>query len=246
MGPVRYALAALAAVLLVAPSHADVFGANNIAVVRVGAGATPLVQGQAAPVFIDEYYPWSGGGLVSTTPIISTAPGGLSCTLSAISSAGWLYDQEGIPSLTTDGLNIVFPCYTMVAGATLTGTGVKVAAQIYYDRTVTVATTATIATGVAATGSPHALRTIVSDGVNMWWGAQGAGTDCAIVLTSWHATSSTILCSYSVYTPCAWRGDGDLRLACSVPWQLLTHPISPFFFSWRLPRHRVRHPRLHV
>ena len=192
-------------VLLAVTSALDSFGANNVAVLRIGSGAAPLVSGQAAPVFIDEYYTWPGGGNVSTTPVVSSSPGAPSCTLSAISSAGWLYDQEGIPSLTTDGLYIVFPCYTMTVGATLTGSGVKLAAMISYNRSVRLTTTATIATGVAATGSPHALRTIASDGINMWWAAQGSGTDCAIVMTPWNGPSSTILCSYSVYTACMYR-----------------------------------------
>ena len=208
MGPARRL--ALAAVLLAVGTTADPFGANNIAVLRVGSGAAPLVSGQAAPVFIDEYYPWSGGGNVSTTPIVSSMPGALACTLSAISSAGWLYDQEGIPSLVTDGSAIVFPCYTMVAGATLTSAGVKVAAQIGYDRSVDLSSTAAIATGTPATTSPRALRTIVSDSINMWWGVQGAGTDCSINLSPWHGTTTTIICSYSVYTspPGAWLGCG--------------------------------------
>ena len=214
------------------------FQANNIAVLRVGSGVGPLVSGQAAAVFIDEYFPWSGGGLASSTSVTSNAPGSLSCTLSAISSAGWLYDQEGIPSLTTDGLHIVFPCYTMVVGATLTGTGVKVAAQICYDRSVRFVTTATIATGVSATGSPHVLRTIASDGINMWWAAQGAGTDNAIVLTAWAGTTSTILCSYSVYTPCALNAGGARFVFCVA----YVYPLTLVFQLAAAPEPRPAPP----
>ena len=92
------------------------FVSTNLAVVRVGDGAAAIVAGTAKSVFVDQY----------TTAASQTAPvysypvtGSNACTLSATSSATWLYDQEGIPSLATSGAFLSFPCYSVAAGSSL-------------------------------------------------------------------------------------------------------------------------------
>ena len=109
---------AVAAALLTSASiDAAAFGANNVAVLRLGS-ASVLTTGTALPVFVDEFDP------VGLTVVQSIALDTGLCTL-AVGNSSFVppyqyYDQEGLPTLTADGGAITLGCYSV--SATVAGT----------------------------------------------------------------------------------------------------------------------------
>ena len=179
------------------------FTATNLAVVRVGSGTAAIVAGIAQSVFVDQYTTAAGQAAPVSTVLVN---GANTCTLSAVSSSSWLYDQEGIPSLSTNGAFLTFPCYKVTAGTALTASAINVAAIVSYNSAVNTATSGTIITGGASATYPQALRTTVSNGVNIWWAVQSAtATYYSQLLTqTLFSTTSTMLCAY----PSAYNAAG--------------------------------------
>ena len=172
-----------------------------MAVLRVGSGAA-IVSGVAHDLFIDEFNVDPGA-----TPLVRSFAvnvGANPCRLSAGSTTSWLYDQEGIPTLSADGTFLVFPCYATAAGAQLTAGVNKVAGIVYYTAGVDTSTfvgpsnSGFMLDGVGgSTAVPHALRSIASDGVSLWWGSQGYSNSMgtSLVYTPALGQASTMLCS---------------------------------------------------
>ena len=154
------------------------FNPASVAVLRVGSGAAAIVSGVAQDLFIDEFSVTPGSSSLVRSFAVNV--GANPCRLSAGSTASWLYDVEGIPSLSDDGTFLVFPCYATAAGSPLTSGAGKVAAVVYNTAGVDTSTIVNVATSgfvlnaVAASSTvPRALRGIVSDGTQFWWGTQG-------------------------------------------------------------------------
>ena len=183
---------------------------------RVGSGASPLAPGVAQPLFIDEYTASVG----QSSPVHSLPVSGVNaCTLSALSVPTWLYDEEGVPSLSSDGSFLVFPCYPIPAGTPLTdNTGVKVAAVVRYSSFVSTDTAvAGVATAVPDAVAPQALRMVVSNGTGLWWGVQAYSSNwtssgSGIVFSGMGAGATpTFVCSPANPNECAgfngkWSG----------------------------------------
>ena len=153
-----------------------------------------------------------------TTAASQTAPvysypvtGSNACTLSATSSATWLYDQEGIPSLATSGAFLSFPCYSVAAGSSLVITGVKVATVVSYNAYMSTSTSvpATIAGTAGTTANPTVLREVVSNGVGMWWYVMSGGASASSGMfyssTVGSTAAPTAICTYSTGSCISWN-----------------------------------------
>ena len=184
------------------------FSATNLAVVRVGSG-TAVAATVAQAVFVDEYT--TSGTLVQSVPVVATSGTANACTLSGgPSSTTWLYDQEGIPSLSTTNEFLVFPCYSVAVAGTLINSGSKVAAIVSYTAGVSTSTTSVLSTAVGNTNFPTALRTTVSNGVGVWWAQQNPTTMFSTMQYSvLFSTTSTDMCDFVVgksIGSCVWGG----------------------------------------
>ena len=176
------------------PPDGAAFGSNNLAVLRVGSGAAPISQGIAQSLYIDEFS--INGSLVQSMMVY----GANLCTLSAFNSTTWAYSEEGIPSLSTNGAFVTFPCYQVAPGTPLAVTATKVAALVSFTGAVSTSTNATISTGVGSPSVPFALRTIVSDGVGVWWALQSGTSPYSTMQYQVLGTNmATIQCDYTVY-----------------------------------------------
>ena len=227
------------------PPAGVTFGSNNLAVLRVGSGAAPISSGIGQATFIDEYTS-TGGAPVQSMMVY----GANACTLSAVSSSTWAYSEEGIPSLSTNGAFVTFPCYQIAPGSALDVTATKVAALVSFSAAMSTSTTAIISTGAGIAAVPLALRTTVSDGVGVWWALQ-TGTAPAYSTMQYQilgTTSATTQCDYNNYILGSfWVLFFCLHMIFSHS-MLTTLPISRL--CWRYVRNsrRVlgRHPRCHT
>ena len=211
------------------------FTSTNLAVVRVGDGAAAIVSGVAQAVYVDEYS--TAGNLVQSIPVVgSVSVNGTvnACTLSAVSSSTWLYDQEGIPSLSTNGTFLTFPCFKVTAGSSLVVSATKVAAIVSYTAAVSTATSALISAGAGTATTPFALRATVSNGVGVWWGLQTGFTPYSTMqYQAIGTTVATVQCDFSNYIA------GALLLVILELCKMRKSFLSPFslFHNFRLRRH---------
>ena len=177
-------------------------------VVQVGDGVTPLSQGAALPPFFAEYA--TGAPQSAPLSIMPVNIGGANaCMLSVSSSPSWLFDQEGIPSLSGDGKLVLFPCYNVLPGGNLTTGAAKIVATLSSARAVTTSTvdfylasSTTSSTWSSSDLAPRqALRTVVSDGTRLWWAAEGFGLDASLMYSaSLYTQSATDVCTYWTQT----------------------------------------------
>ena len=192
------------------------FSGHDVAVLRVGSGEQALVPGVAQPLFIDSYSTTAGSlGLQHSLPVA----GSHECTLSTGSNSTWLYDEEGLMSLSLDNAVLVFPCYDSPPGVPLDNTVLKVAGVARVDSSVSTDATAPLATAPLHEGAPQALRVVVSNGSSLWWGVSAGpstdpGTSTAFAFSdSFSANTTSLICDatspeyYCVgYYTTAWRG----------------------------------------
>ena len=169
--------------------------------------------------FLTAYIPsFSDPALLSQVSSLSSiALPSLTCTLSAISTSSWLYDEEGLPQISEDGKKVVLPCYGSTAGNPLSLAATKFAAVLSSDGSVaTYSGGAAIGSGQGSAAAPNALRTIASqNGSIFYWGIAGRTWNPSF--SSW----SSSVCS------CNGAPNGCCQ-GTSVTWPSTTIPVEDY------------------
>jgi hypothetical protein len=146
-------------------SRLNAFQRGSLLVLRAGtSGATVPVTGIAMPLFLDEFSSTASNqsGPLSTlafpTDLVSGQQAG--CTLALGASRKWLYEQEGLPSLSMDGRSVVLPCYSTAVGNALALSDYKTVAIVWADGQVDTSTfTPSVFYGpTVSIASPQAMR----------------------------------------------------------------------------------------
>ena len=197
-------LCALLLTLATPALGATAFNAANLAVVRVGTGTAAISSGIAQTLYVVEYT--TAAGQASPVQTI-TVTGTNACTLSAVSSSTWLYDQEGVPLLATTGAFLTFPCYKTTAGSSLALSAIKVAAVVSYTGTMSTTSTvpASIASYTPTSVYQQALRQVASNGAGLWWsvasGPSGTSTGSGLYYApavNVANSAPVALCTYAI------------------------------------------------
>ena len=181
-----------------ASPRANVFQPSSLLVVRSGwegdATDASIMPGGAQPVFIDEIAVWEPGVRIQSVPLPALSAGASApCTLSWGSTADWAWDQEGTPSLSSDGTVLALPCYatanTPGVATPLAISGGKTIALLRSDGTVDTSTVLIDAYSQWDTveAYPAALRgCATANGSSMYTVGGGGG------VAAWPPTSASV------------------------------------------------------
>lgn len=160
------------------------FTAGNFVVVRIGSGATPLVAGEAQPVFLDEYNPC--GNLVRSIPMPVAVSGSNKRLTLPISTSDY---TEGYISLSQDGAKLALAGYdadpgTAAVSATSATTVKRVIAVVDVNGNVNTTTALSAFSG-------QAIRAAVIHGSDIWTSGGSGGIMYTTLSSNTHVQLTT-------------------------------------------------------